>query len=442
MRKKLIAFVMTILFTFSLASAAVTFAIPAGGWKANYTAQQLAQLKNRELKERLKIAGKTFDDEDLPPVIKGGRVLVPVRAITRGMRAQVDWNEATQTVTITKNDVTVTIVLGSSQIKVTDDEGTHYVQMDQLVQIISNRTFVPLRFLAEAFGDKIHYDDDTGDIDVQVRLDTPDMPTLSASIATWDAVDHENNGYRLRLFRNMAEVTRVTIAHGASLSYNFSPHMTTDGVYTVRVMALGTGDYIDSKESVHSLPQLVGVTTPAAPTNPVVNDAANTFGWTNVPGYNSTSLYEYSVNSGSTWHNCTANPQPVGNHAYAAGVVQVRVEADYPAGRAAGQVLASPSAFTLSGQTVLATPATPTLLSNIAAWTSVAHENDGYKLRLFRDGDVVTTVTIAHGAALTYDFSASMTTSGTYTVRVTALGTGDYTDSAESAPSAPQNVDD
>ncbi len=91
-------------------------------------------------------------------------------------------------------------------------------------------------------------------------------------------------------------------------------------------------------------------TAPAAPTNPLVNDIANSFGWTVVPGYNSYSYYEYSTNKGVTWRNSTANPQPVGDYNFPAGTVQVRLKAtgDAPA----GSVLVSDKQF-LQVETVL-----------------------------------------------------------------------------------------
>lgn len=87
--------------------------------------------------------------------------------------------------------------------------------------------------------------------------------------------------------------------------------------------------------------------TPAAPTNPDVDDVNNTFGWTNVPGFASYTDYEYRVKNGSSWSAwtaCTANPQPVGDNAYAIGGVEVRVKA--ADGRNAGYALASDEAFT------------------------------------------------------------------------------------------------
>lgn len=87
---------------------------------------------------------------------------------------------------------------------------------------------------------------------------------------------------------------------------------------------------------------------PAAPTNPVQDDTANTFGWTNVSGYSNSSDYEYSVDGGTAWSAVTANPQSVGNASYAVGKVQVRVKADAGTNSSAGLALSSTAAYTAS----------------------------------------------------------------------------------------------
>ncbi|MBC7104483.1 MAG: hypothetical protein H5T97_00935 [Firmicutes bacterium] len=38
--------------------------------------------------------------------------------------------------------------------------------MDVPAELISNRTFVPIRFIATALGERIGYDPETGDIDI------------------------------------------------------------------------------------------------------------------------------------------------------------------------------------------------------------------------------------------------------------------------------------
>lgn len=90
----------------------------------------------------------------------------------------------------------------------------------------------------------------------------------------------------------------------------------------------------------------------------------------------------------------------------------------------------------------LSKPDKPSLADKKAAWTAVTNENNGYSLQLYKGGSAFgSAVTIAHGAAFTYDFSTVMTTAGSYTVTVTARGSGRYADSIASDPSDPQVVE-
>ncbi|MEK3884850.1 GH92 family glycosyl hydrolase [Paenibacillus sp. PL2-23] len=88
------------------------------------------------------------------------------------------------------------------------------------------------------------------------------------------------------------------------------------------------------------------LTVPGAPTGPVVDDTANTFGWTNVPGFDEAVDYEYSVDGGATWKMASANPQQIGPFALAAGEVRVRVKANLAKEQASGRSLHSQHAFT------------------------------------------------------------------------------------------------
>ena len=68
-----------------------------------------------------------------------------------------------------------------------------------------------------------------------------------------------------------------------------------------------------------------------APTNPITDDANNSFGWTPVVGYDDYTNYEYCVDGaldgdgnptdGGTYTACTANPQPIPEENYAVGTV-------------------------------------------------------------------------------------------------------------------------
>ncbi|AIQ55858.1 glycoside hydrolase domain-containing protein [Paenibacillus borealis] len=85
---------------------------------------------------------------------------------------------------------------------------------------------------------------------------------------------------------------------------------------------------------------------PGTPSTPLVDDDANTFGWTAVPGYTSPADYEYSTDGGVSWKTAAVNPQTVGPQAFAAGDVQVRVKADEARNVMAGDALVSDKPYT------------------------------------------------------------------------------------------------
>jgi|GEM_PF-1409427 alpha-1,2-mannosidase, putative len=95
-----------------------------------------------------------------------------------------------------------------------------------------------------------------------------------------------------------------------------------------------------------SLEAVRKLTIPAAPTNPLVDDKANTFGWTPVEGIDNATDYQFSTDGGKSWRQATANPQTVGPLNYEAGQVQVRVMANAEENRAFGDALSSNEAYT------------------------------------------------------------------------------------------------
>ncbi|GLX65748.1 PA14 domain-containing protein [Paenibacillus glycanilyticus] len=124
-------------------------------------------------------------------------------------------------------------------------------------------------------------------------------------------------------------------------SYQYVVNKTNlDQSYEFVVKAVNKRDNSEAKIAVSAGNQ------PAAPTAPVVDDAHNTFGWTNAKDYTAVTDYEYSVDNGTTWLPATANPQPITDGDYAAGTVQVRVKANESLGILAGVSLVSTKAFT------------------------------------------------------------------------------------------------
>ena len=85
---------------------------------------------------------------------------------------------------------------------------------------------------------------------------------------------------------------------------------------------------------------------PSAPTNPIVNDALDTFDWVLVPGFNSANDYEINV-LGAGWVSVNQKPYQLADQVYAQSSIQVRVKSDPVNGRPSGSIMSNENAFTV-----------------------------------------------------------------------------------------------
>jgi N-acetylmuramoyl-L-alanine amidase len=100
--------------------------------------------------------GKRLNFE-VAPIIENDRTLVPLRAIFEAMGAHVEWDASTNTVTATRDGVKVVLTIGSTQPTV---DGKVW-NLDVPAKIVKDRTLAPLRFVGEAFGGKVGWDQAT-----------------------------------------------------------------------------------------------------------------------------------------------------------------------------------------------------------------------------------------------------------------------------------------
>ena len=93
-------------------------------------------------------------DSDVPPYVKDGRTLAPIRAILEALGMTVSWNGATQTATAVKADITISVTINSNIAIVNGEQKT----LDVPAEITNGRTFVPVRFFGEALGMTVDWD--------------------------------------------------------------------------------------------------------------------------------------------------------------------------------------------------------------------------------------------------------------------------------------------
>jgi hypothetical protein len=90
---------------------------------------------------------------DTQPYIKNNRTLVPVRFVVEQLGAQVGWNNKNQEVKIEKDGKKIILKIGSKVVTVNGSK----VTLDAPAELKGDRTMVPLRFISEAFGAEIKW---------------------------------------------------------------------------------------------------------------------------------------------------------------------------------------------------------------------------------------------------------------------------------------------
>lgn len=101
---------------------------------------------------RVVLNGETMNF-DVPPFIEQERTMVPFRAIFEALGAGVQWDGETKTVTATRNDLEIKLVIDGPAYK-----NGAAINLEVPAMIINSRTFVPLRFVSEALDCTVAWD--------------------------------------------------------------------------------------------------------------------------------------------------------------------------------------------------------------------------------------------------------------------------------------------
>jgi len=94
---------------------------------------------------------------DQPPMMMGGRVMVPLRGIFESLGANVRFEAASQRIFATRGSQSVQLTLGSNQAMVDGKP----VTLDTPAASVGGRTMVPLRFVSEALGTEVRWQEST-----------------------------------------------------------------------------------------------------------------------------------------------------------------------------------------------------------------------------------------------------------------------------------------
>ena len=108
----------------------------------------------------LVIDGHTVETKEMPPVILNGRTMVPAREFFEELGAKVSWNNDTRSVIIQYEDTEIVLTINSRTVKIGSETATIALS-DPAPKIINDKTMIPVRFVAEAFGFEVEWVNET-----------------------------------------------------------------------------------------------------------------------------------------------------------------------------------------------------------------------------------------------------------------------------------------
>ena len=133
---------------------------------------------------RVTIDGAYVNFDVTHPQIISDRVMVPMRDIFEALGAEIRWDEAAQAVTAqTEGGDIILLTIGRDIIYINDRPET----MDTVPQIVDGRTLVPVRFVAQATGMGVRWDEASRTVVVTSEAGPPAAaePYETATAPTW-----------------------------------------------------------------------------------------------------------------------------------------------------------------------------------------------------------------------------------------------------------------
>ncbi len=166
---------------------------------------------------------------DQAPVIVDGRTLVPIRAIAEAVGAEVQWDNTEKAVLIDTDVYTLQLKIGESNMSLSSKStgDTTDISIDVPAQIISERTMLPVRAVAEGLNLSVDWDSDTK----TVAISTSDV-TADDSVATDSAVEADDESTSV-VEDTTEETTSVKIYKQTDYTQNVKQKITVEDKITV-----------------------------------------------------------------------------------------------------------------------------------------------------------------------------------------------------------------
>ncbi|HZK69228.1 MAG TPA: stalk domain-containing protein [Paludibacter sp.] len=151
------------------------------------------------------IDGTEVDFPDAKPYISNSRTLVPVRFVVEQLDASIDWDNDTGTVSINKEEDSIELVIGSTEMVRNGVSSA----MDVAPVISDSRTMVPVRFVSEQLGALVEWDIEKNSAMLTTEKQEPpvEIPEEGDLIVSTEAIDFDITYERTdSLYRGESEI--------------------------------------------------------------------------------------------------------------------------------------------------------------------------------------------------------------------------------------------
>jgi hypothetical protein len=109
--------------------------------------------EDSDIAVKVTVNGERVDFGDTAPIMRGSRILVPMRGVFEKLGATLQWDQANRVVTARRGDDRIILPVNAPQATI----NMRTVDLDQPAIVARGRTMVPLRFVGEALGARVDW---------------------------------------------------------------------------------------------------------------------------------------------------------------------------------------------------------------------------------------------------------------------------------------------
>lgn len=137
----------------------------------------LAADKINVLASGMPLTFSASDGYGIPFIDQNGRTQLPLRKCMASLGAEVDYRQDTQEIIITKGAINISLKIGEKFLDINGETA----ELDTAAVLIDNRTYLPIRPIAEALGYQVKWEADEKTVIIDQNLTAEDIPIVDLS---------------------------------------------------------------------------------------------------------------------------------------------------------------------------------------------------------------------------------------------------------------------